>query len=100
MDPEIQYAKVIARSYVYWPSIGSDIVAHVNGYHNSKALKIVRIKITTIGIIRSLFARLGMPGTLAIDSGTQFTSAEFTQCCLEIGSKTFCGHIRASDKRI
>ncbi|XP_062708139.1 uncharacterized protein K02A2.6-like [Aedes albopictus] len=133
--PGIQRMKAIARSYVYWPSIDSDIAAHVSGCRScaaaaksppksaplswpksthpwqrvhidyagpiegeyfllsidshSKWVEIVRTKSitasTTIGILRSLFARLGMPETLVSDNGTQFTSAEFAQFCLESG---------------
>ncbi|XP_055614966.1 uncharacterized protein K02A2.6-like [Toxorhynchites rutilus septentrionalis] len=133
--PGIQRMKAIARSFVYWPSIDSDIAAHVKACRNcaaaaksppkvpplswpksthpwqrvhidyagpiegdyfllsvdsySKWVEIIRTKsITasaTIGILQSLFARLGMLETLVSDNGTQFTSAEFAQFCLENG---------------
>ncbi|XP_055623649.1 uncharacterized protein K02A2.6-like [Toxorhynchites rutilus septentrionalis] len=133
--PGIQRMKAIARSFVYWPSIDSDIAAHVKACRNcaaaaksppkipplswpksthpwqrvhidyagpiegdyfllsvdsySKWVEIIRTKsITasaTIGILQSLYARLGMPETLVSDNGTQFTSAEFAQFCLEYG---------------
>ncbi|XP_065076073.1 uncharacterized protein K02A2.6-like [Ochlerotatus camptorhynchus] len=127
--------KAIARSFVYWPSIDSDIAAHVKACRHcavaaksppkapplswpkstypwqrvhidytgpiegeyfllsvdsySKWVEIVRTKsitaTATIGILRSLFVRLGMPETLVSDNGTQFTSAEFAQFYLENG---------------
>lgn len=39
----------------------------------------------TIGILRALFARFGMPVTLISDNGTQFTSAEFDAFCRKHG---------------
>ncbi|XP_062711529.1 uncharacterized protein K02A2.6-like [Aedes albopictus] len=127
--PGIQRMKAIARRDVYWPSIYSDIAAHVSGCHSSAAavknppksaplswpksthpwqrvhidyggpiegeyfllsidshskwVEIVRTNLITASILRNLFTRLGMPETLVSDNGTQFTSAEFVQLCLE-----------------
>lgn len=57
----------------------------------SKWVEIVRTKSTTavatISILRSLFARLGMPETLVSDNGPQFASADFDQFCLHNGIK-------------
>ncbi|XP_062537764.1 uncharacterized protein K02A2.6-like [Armigeres subalbatus] len=39
----------------------------------------------TINILRSIFARLGMPETLVSDNGTQFTSSEFKKFCSDNG---------------
>ncbi|XP_055614957.1 uncharacterized protein K02A2.6-like [Toxorhynchites rutilus septentrionalis] len=124
--PGIQRMKAITRSFVYWPSIDSDIAAHVKACRNcaaaaksppkvpplswpksthpwqrvhidyaglvdsySKWVEIIRTKSITasamIGILQSLFARLGVPETLVSDNGTQFTSAEFAQFRLENG---------------
>ncbi|XP_062540738.1 uncharacterized protein K02A2.6-like [Armigeres subalbatus] len=133
--PGIQRMKAIARSYVYWPSLDEDIVAHVNSCHHcaavakspakseplswpkstypwqrvhvdyaspiegeyfllsvdahSKWVEIVKTKSTTtsttIGILRSLFARFGMPETLVSDNGSQFASADFRRYYLENG---------------
>ncbi|XP_058814254.1 uncharacterized protein K02A2.6-like [Topomyia yanbarensis] len=133
--PGMQRMKAIARSYVYWPSLDVDIVAHVSSCHHcaavakspprsaplswpkptypwqrvhidyagpiegeyfllsvdaySKWVEIVKTKsttaFTTINMLRSLFARLGMPETLVSDNGPQFASAEFDKFCLENG---------------
>ncbi|XP_065082308.1 uncharacterized protein K02A2.6-like [Ochlerotatus camptorhynchus] len=151
--PGIQRMKAIARSFVYWPSIDSDIAAHVKACHHcavaaksppkapplswpkstypwqrvhidyagpiegeyfllsvdsySKWVEIVRTKsitaTATIGILRSLFVRLSMPETLVSDNGTQFTSAEFAQFCLENGIEPHqtCQHLsECSDESI
>ncbi|XP_062703115.1 uncharacterized protein K02A2.6-like [Aedes albopictus] len=129
--PGIQRTKAIARSYVYWPSIDSEITDFVKACphcalvakspahaapvpwpksqrpwqrvhvdyagpldgdyfllvvdSHSKWPEVVQTsRITapaTIRILRSLFARLGMPETLVSDNGTQFTSAEFAEFC-------------------
>lgn len=42
----------------------------------------------TIGILRNLFSRLGIPETLVSDNGPQFTSAEFQQFCTTVASST------------
>ncbi|XP_055642439.1 uncharacterized protein K02A2.6-like [Toxorhynchites rutilus septentrionalis] len=123
--------KAIARSYVYWPTLDSDIVGYVKACQHcasvaksaphstpvpwpktskpwqrihvdyagpiegdyyllaidafSKWPEIIKTgRITsaaTIGILRGLFARLGMPETLVTDNGTQFTSADFSNFC-------------------
>ncbi|XP_062537823.1 uncharacterized protein K02A2.6-like [Armigeres subalbatus] len=123
--------KAIARAYVYWPSIDSEISDFVKACSHcalvakspahvapipwpksqrpwqrvhvdyagpldgdyfllvvdsySKWPEVVQTsRITapaTIRILRSLFARLGMPETLVSDNGTQFTSAEFAKFC-------------------
>ncbi|XP_062704096.1 uncharacterized protein K02A2.6-like [Aedes albopictus] len=39
----------------------------------------------TISILRSLFARLGMPEVVVSDNGTQFTSIEFQKFCVDNG---------------
>ncbi|XP_065090367.1 uncharacterized protein K02A2.6-like [Ochlerotatus camptorhynchus] len=39
----------------------------------------------TISILRSLFARLGMPEVVVSGNGTQFTSAEFQNFCADNG---------------
>uniref|UniRef100_A0A8D8N962 Uncharacterized protein K02A2.6 n=1 Tax=Culex pipiens TaxID=7175 RepID=A0A8D8N962_CULPI len=41
--------------------------------------------VATIGMLRSVFARLGMPELLVSDNGTQFTSAEFLEFCTTNG---------------
>ncbi|XP_062537880.1 uncharacterized protein K02A2.6-like [Armigeres subalbatus] len=79
-----------------WQRVHIDYAGPIEGDYfllgidsHSKWVEIVRTKsITTsatICILRSLFARLGMPETLVSDNGTQFTSAEFAQFCLENG---------------
>ncbi|XP_055590876.1 uncharacterized protein K02A2.6-like [Uranotaenia lowii] len=53
----------------------------------SKWVEIVKTNCTTsaatIGILRGIFARFGMPITLVSDNGSQFTSAEFATFCVE-----------------
>ncbi|XP_055523194.1 uncharacterized protein K02A2.6-like [Wyeomyia smithii] len=69
------------------PLEGDSYLLAVDAY--SKWVEIVKTSSTTsvatITILRSLFARLGMPETLVSDNGSQFTSAEFRQFCLENG---------------
>ncbi|XP_065094663.1 uncharacterized protein K02A2.6-like [Ochlerotatus camptorhynchus] len=69
------------------PIEGEYFLLSVDSY--SKWVEIVRTKsitaTATIEILRSLLVRLGMPETLVSDNGTQFTSAEFAQFCLENG---------------
>ena len=69
------------------PLEGDSYLLVVDAY--SKWVEIVKTSSTTsvatITILRSLFARLGMPETLVSDNGSQFTSAEFRQFCLENG---------------
>lgn len=65
-----EYFLLVIDSYTKWPEI----------------VQTRRItSIATIAILRSLFARLGMPEKLVSDNGTQFTSAEFAQFCAENG---------------
>ncbi|XP_065082448.1 uncharacterized protein K02A2.6-like [Ochlerotatus camptorhynchus] len=123
--------KALSRSYVYWPSLDSEIADYVKAcspcaltakfpaaatpvpwpkpthpwqrvhvdyagpidgdYYLlavdsfSKWPEVIRTRrITasaTISILRSIFARLGMPETLVSDNGTRFTSSEFAQFC-------------------
>lgn len=129
--PGIQRMKALSRSYVYWPSLDSEVADYVKACSpcaltakspaaappvpwpkpvrpwqrvhidyagpvdgdyfllavdsHSKWPEIIRTRrITasaTISILRSIFARLGMPETLVSDNGTQFTSSEFATFC-------------------
>ncbi|XP_065075510.1 uncharacterized protein K02A2.6-like [Ochlerotatus camptorhynchus] len=64
------YFLIVVDSYSKWPEI-------------VKTRSITSI--STIAILRGLFARLGMPVTLVSDNGTQFTSAEFGKFCVTNG---------------
>ncbi|XP_065091133.1 uncharacterized protein K02A2.6-like [Ochlerotatus camptorhynchus] len=125
----IERMKAISRSYVYWPSLNSEIADYVKAclpcaltakspaaatpvpWHKptrpwqrvdvdyagpidgdyylltvdsfSKWLEVIRTRrikaSATISILRSIFARLGMPETLVSDNGTQFKNSEFAQ---------------------
>ncbi|XP_055604189.1 uncharacterized protein K02A2.6-like [Uranotaenia lowii] len=133
--PGIQRMKAIARSYVYWSGLDSDVTSYVKLCRNcaiaskstpiskpslwptpSKPWERVHVdyagpldgeyyllvidaftkwpeivethrttSISTIRILKDLFARMGMPTTLVSDNGTQFTSEEFQTFCLENG---------------
>ncbi|XP_062700588.1 uncharacterized protein K02A2.6-like [Aedes albopictus] len=79
-----------------WKRVHVDYAGPIDGVHyllavdaHSKWPEVVptqRITSTaTISILRSIFARLGMPETLVSDNGTQFTSSEFQQFCSDSG---------------
>ncbi|XP_038119282.1 uncharacterized protein K02A2.6-like [Culex quinquefasciatus] len=60
------YFLLIVDAYTKWPEV----------------IKTNRItSVATIGMLRSVFARLSMPELLVSDNGTQFTSAEFLEFC-------------------
>ncbi|XP_055527925.1 uncharacterized protein K02A2.6-like [Wyeomyia smithii] len=83
--PGIGRMKTIARSYVDYagPLDGDYFLRVVNSF--TKWPEIVQTShITTTAtnkILRSLFARMGMPESLISDNGTQFTSAKFGHFC-------------------
>ncbi|XP_041376684.1 uncharacterized protein K02A2.6-like [Gigantopelta aegis] len=78
--------KALARSHVWWPGIDKDIdilakrtmfLIMVDAY--SKWPEVVQMNKTTSGrtLLRTIFARNGLPIQLVSDNGPQFTSEEF-----------------------
>ncbi|XP_055918303.1 uncharacterized protein K02A2.6-like [Eupeodes corollae] len=82
--------KSLARSYVWWPKIDSEIenlikkcvpCQQLQANSHTKWAEVFKTKIITsaftIGKLRELFSRYGIPDKIVSDNGTQFKSAEF-----------------------
>ncbi|XP_052758219.1 uncharacterized protein K02A2.6-like [Galleria mellonella] len=59
----------------------------VDYYSRYKEIKIMKsvTSLETIGILKEIFSRLGIPVSITSDNGRQFTSEEFKSFCLEFG---------------
>ncbi|XP_049283851.1 uncharacterized protein K02A2.6-like [Anopheles funestus] len=79
-----------------WQRVHIDYAGPINGDYFlliidafSKWPEIVKTSSTTsastIAVLRSIFARFGLPITIVSDNGTQFTSAEFAEFCSRNG---------------
>ncbi|KAK3744267.1 hypothetical protein QZH41_019938, partial [Actinostola sp. cb2023] len=78
--PGICRMKALARSYLWWPKLGSAIEEMVL-YAHSKWPEVFATSSTTatitIDLLSVLFAAYGLPEELVSDNGPQFTSEEF-----------------------
>ena len=81
-----------------WDRVHVDYAGPFMGYmylvvvdSHSKWLEVVPVKSTTtdktLEVLRSLFARYGLPRQLVSDNGPQFTAQEFEACMLANGIK-------------
>ncbi|XP_053601232.1 uncharacterized protein K02A2.6-like isoform X1 [Plodia interpunctella] len=59
----------------------------VDYYSRYKEIKVMRSITTgdTIKVLKEIFSRLGYPATLTCDNGSQFSSEEFKNYCIECG---------------
>ncbi|XP_055590304.1 uncharacterized protein K02A2.6-like [Uranotaenia lowii] len=114
--PGIERMKALARSYIYWPRLDSDIQEWVRGCgqcaislkaparaipqawpETTRPFQRVHIDYagphyaTTIKMLRDVFCRFGMPETLVSDNGRQFTADIFLEFCTQNGIE----HIRS-----
>ncbi|XP_043264008.1 uncharacterized protein LOC122404149 [Colletes gigas] len=86
--------KMVARSYVWWPNIDSDIekiaASFIDAY--SKWPEMIDMgKSTTaprvIEVFKKILVRFGLPRHLVTDNGTQYKSEEFQKFCRDNGIK-------------